>query len=160
MVAEGSTVRLECVVAGSPKPSVTWLKNGGALSPSDNIRVLNEGDSSALVIGLVTRRQAGQYTALAANTSGSAFATAELIVLEGTTELFGRGGKEGGKEVNLQQGSHAPYSCCVLPLELSSPSCSRVSNLVTSDFSSSTCLWHLLFFYLSLISSVLLPVFI
>ena len=47
------------------------------------MQVTSEGDTSTLTLLSVTKSQAGQYTALAANLNGSILAAAELVVLEG-----------------------------------------------------------------------------
>ena len=87
---EGSTAKFDCIVGGTPLPSVTWLKNGAAIKGNKQIQVTSEGDTSTLILFSVTKTQAGQYTALAANLNGSILAATELVVLEGV-DLRGEG---------------------------------------------------------------------
>ncbi|KAL8623451.1 hypothetical protein ACOMHN_061964 [Nucella lapillus] len=79
---EGNTARFDCIVGGSPLPSVRWLKDGAAVRESDQVQVSSEGDASSLTLLSVVSGQAGQYTALAANLNGSILSAADLVVLE------------------------------------------------------------------------------
>ena len=70
-------VRLRCAAVGDPPPSVTWLKNGDPVIPSDYFRIVDGG--SLRILGVVAS-DAGMYQCIAANSAGSTQATAELLV--------------------------------------------------------------------------------
>ena len=72
-----SDVRLRCAAVGDPPPSVTWLKDGDPVIPSDYFRIVDGG--SLRILGVVAS-DAGMYQCIAANSAGSTQATAELLV--------------------------------------------------------------------------------
>lgn len=80
----GSTVVLECIANGSPKPRVTWLKNGSPVSFGSDYFVLGE---SNLMIKSVTAAHAGNYTcrAIAGVRKEEASAKLEVHCKLGTT---------------------------------------------------------------------------
>ncbi|XP_070188406.1 obscurin-like isoform X2 [Littorina saxatilis] len=79
---EGSAVKFDCIVGGTPLPTVQWLKDGSAIKESKQVQISSEGDTSTLTLLSVSKGQAGQYSALAANLNGSILAAADLVVLE------------------------------------------------------------------------------
>ncbi|XP_062854790.1 obscurin [Trichomycterus rosablanca] len=77
----GQTVKLACRVSGTPKPVVTWYKDGVAVS-DDQRCIITEGNSGAcsLVLTSVSVVQAGQYMCYTANPAGSASSLAGITV--------------------------------------------------------------------------------
>lgn len=70
-------VVVECEVHGVPTPSVTWLKNGEVIVPSDYFQLV--AGNSLRILGLV-REDDGIYQCLVDSEIGSAQATARLTV--------------------------------------------------------------------------------
>jgi hypothetical protein len=70
---------LECDVAGSPKPIVTWFKNGDMVINSDYFQII-EG-RNLRILGVVST-DAGMYQCFAENIVGSVQASARLIVTQ------------------------------------------------------------------------------
>ncbi|XP_075629462.1 basement membrane-specific heparan sulfate proteoglycan core protein isoform X7 [Balearica regulorum gibbericeps] len=64
-VLAGTTVELECLGLGEPRPHVTWSKVGGRIRPGVLVR------AGVLTIERVERADAGQYRCTAANAVGS-----------------------------------------------------------------------------------------
>ncbi|NWH25456.1 PGBM protein, partial [Grus americana] len=64
-VLAGTTVELECLGLGEPRPHVTWSKVGGRIRPGVLVR------AGILTIERVERADAGQYRCTAANAVGS-----------------------------------------------------------------------------------------
>ncbi|KAM8796373.1 basement membrane-specific heparan sulfate proteoglycan core protein [Eudromia elegans] len=64
-VLAGTTVELECLGLGEPKPHVTWSKVGGALRPGVQL------DAGTLRMERVERADAGQYRCTATNAVGT-----------------------------------------------------------------------------------------
>lgn len=76
-----STIVLECVASGYPKPSIIWLKDGFEISPGRNgYSILGQGN---LMIKSVAVSHAGTYTCQASQTTRSIDATAKLDVFYG-----------------------------------------------------------------------------
>lgn len=74
-----STVVLECVASGYPKPRITWLKDGFEISLGrSGYSILGQGN---LMIEQVSVSHAGTYTCRASATTRSTDATAKLDVL-------------------------------------------------------------------------------
>jgi len=67
-VAEGSSVRLDCVVDGDPKPQITWSKNGERISATDPHYLMNS--SGSLEVLSADENDAGTYTCAAVNVAG------------------------------------------------------------------------------------------
>ncbi|KAK1797980.1 hypothetical protein P4O66_000502 [Electrophorus voltai] len=76
---EAADVLLECEVAGSPAPTIRWLKNGDAVIPSDYFRIVKE--QNLQVLGLV-KSDEGFYQCLVENEAGNSQASAQLIILD------------------------------------------------------------------------------
>lgn len=70
---------LECDVAGVPKPTITWMKNGDVVISSDYFQII-EG-RNLRILGLVNT-DAGMYQCMAENIVGSVQASAQLIVTQ------------------------------------------------------------------------------
>ncbi|KAM3968773.1 LOW QUALITY PROTEIN: peroxidasin [Aphomia sociella] len=79
-VALGEKAKFECIVRGSPKPSVTWSRNTMDLPASDNY-VLT-GDNQIFTILEVTTDDEGLYHCRAENTEGLTEISALLKVTE------------------------------------------------------------------------------
>ncbi|XP_048887536.1 neogenin 1a isoform X3 [Brienomyrus brachyistius] len=76
---ESMDIVFECEVAGSPPPTVKWVKNGDAVIPSDYFKIVKEHNLQ--VLGLV-KSDEGFYQCLAENDAGNIQASAQLIILE------------------------------------------------------------------------------
>ncbi|XP_076860479.1 obscurin [Brachyhypopomus gauderio] len=110
----GHTVKLACKVTGTPKPAITWFKDGIAVR-EDQRHAVSVGTSGVccLVLASVTQDDSGQYLCYAANPLGKASTLAKLSVdvpLHFTTTLGNRLLVEGG-DVRLQ----CCTSCLPLP---------------------------------------------
>uniref|UniRef100_A0A8D2EBC5 Obscurin n=1 Tax=Theropithecus gelada TaxID=9565 RepID=A0A8D2EBC5_THEGE len=81
-VREGSEATFRCRVGGSPKPAVSWSKDGRRLGEPDGPRVRVEelGEASALRIRAARPRDGGTYEVRAENPLGTASAAAALVV--------------------------------------------------------------------------------
>jgi leucine-rich repeats and immunoglobulin-like domains protein 1/3 len=66
---EGDTAVLECMASGSPRPRVTWLKDGVTLMPT--LRHFFTADDQLLVIVQTEASDAGDYMCVLTNTLGS-----------------------------------------------------------------------------------------
>ncbi|XP_049341975.1 obscurin [Astyanax mexicanus] len=77
----GQTVKLACKVTGSPKPVVTWYKDGLVVK-DDEHHIISEGNSGAcyLVLSSVTVEHSGQYMCYAASPMGKASTLAKITV--------------------------------------------------------------------------------
>uniref|UniRef100_A0A3B5LKZ5 Hemicentin 1 n=1 Tax=Xiphophorus couchianus TaxID=32473 RepID=A0A3B5LKZ5_9TELE len=63
-----SSVSIECVATGSPRPQLNWLRNGLPLPVSSNIRLLSAGQ--VLRINRIQVSDGGSYTCVASNRAG------------------------------------------------------------------------------------------
>ncbi|XP_075865693.1 obscurin [Microcebus murinus] len=81
-VREGSEATFRCRVGGSPKPAVSWSKDGLRLGETDGprVRVEEHGEASALRIRAARLRDGGTYEVRAENPLGAASAAAALVV--------------------------------------------------------------------------------
>ena len=70
VVMEGETARLRCDVSGYPPPSVTWEKDGVAVT-SESAKMYVQGGNT-LVVPRVGIEDAGLYTCVAKNAMGTA----------------------------------------------------------------------------------------
>ncbi|XP_076053538.1 hemicentin-1-like, partial [Oratosquilla oratoria] len=66
---EGSELKVECKMEGSPPPSILWLKDGQLLQETNKISFF-AGDRILHVRGL-TPEDAGRYTCIASNAAGT-----------------------------------------------------------------------------------------
>ena len=69
-VLTGKALRIICIATGSPRPSISWNKNGQAVVP-DRRRIQILRSDGSLVIRLIRETDAGEYTCLASNLIGS-----------------------------------------------------------------------------------------
>ncbi|XP_012872762.1 PREDICTED: immunoglobulin-like and fibronectin type III domain-containing protein 1 [Dipodomys ordii] len=80
LLPPGCECRMTCAVQGTPRPRVTWFKNGQSL---DGNRALYSTDMlgvCSLIIPSVSPEDSGRYKAVAENPLGQAISTATLIV--------------------------------------------------------------------------------
>ncbi|KAG7230719.1 hypothetical protein INR49_019532 [Caranx melampygus] len=77
----GQTIKLTCKVTGSPKPVVSWLKDG--LPLEDDPRHIITADRSgtcSLILDSLTTEDSGQYTCYASSSMGTAGTLAKVVV--------------------------------------------------------------------------------
>ncbi|KAM6980110.1 neurofascin homolog (chicken) a [Aplochiton taeniatus] len=67
MVLRGERLKLECIAAGVPTPSIKWFKKGGDL-PANKVKF--ENFNKTLHIGSVSEEDAGEYMCMANNQIG------------------------------------------------------------------------------------------
>ncbi|CAH1788477.1 unnamed protein product [Owenia fusiformis] len=79
--------RIRCVTTGNPKPKITWLKDGKPLTINGRIREFQTSSKKAvsngwreLLIGHITRADAGYYQCVARNSIGITLKTIKLSV--------------------------------------------------------------------------------
>ena len=73
-----SDVTLTCEPEASPRPIITWKKDGGHVSLDDRVRLLGNG---FLHIIKMSESDAGNYTCTAENIHGQAESTGQLSIL-------------------------------------------------------------------------------
>nr|XP_055229431.1 obscurin isoform X36 [Gorilla gorilla gorilla] len=93
-VREGSEATFRCRVGGSPRPAVSWSKDGRRLGEPDGPRVRVEelGEASALRIRAARPRDGGTYEVRAENPLGAASAAAALVVDSDAADTASRPG--------------------------------------------------------------------
>ncbi|XP_061594308.1 obscurin [Cololabis saira] len=77
----GQTIKLTCKVSGSPKPVISWIKDG--LPLEDDPRHIITADRSgtcSLILDSLTAEDSGQYACYATNSMGSAGTLAKVVV--------------------------------------------------------------------------------
>ncbi|XP_035984095.1 striated muscle preferentially expressed protein kinase isoform X4 [Fundulus heteroclitus] len=74
----GSEVKLDCIITGSPAPTVTWRKNNVELRSDAFYTVKREGEIHTLLIKKLRPHNAGLYCVTAANTTGTSSCSATL----------------------------------------------------------------------------------
>jgi Immunoglobulin I-set domain len=67
--AAGTTVKLGCRSSGSPRPDVTWTKDGIDLSPIEGIMAADGRD--VLLLPEVTQSDNGRYVCKVSNRAGA-----------------------------------------------------------------------------------------
>ncbi|XP_042368829.1 LOW QUALITY PROTEIN: striated muscle preferentially expressed protein kinase [Plectropomus leopardus] len=83
----GAEVTLNCIVTGSPPPTVTWRKNNVEIQ-SDAFHVVKaHGERHSLVIKHMRRNNAGSYCVTAVNTAGRASCSAMLYIQSEPTHM-------------------------------------------------------------------------
>ncbi|KAJ6665562.1 hypothetical protein lerEdw1_003405 [Lerista edwardsae] len=109
-VQSGTNAVLKWQVAGEPRPSIAWEKDGSALElPSGRMFVQAEGDAYSLLVSQAGPEDSGRYVCKAKNSVGETYAAATFKV-EAATELKPKG------ELDTQP-----------PIFLSRPASARVS---------------------------------
>ncbi|KAM3620450.1 uncharacterized protein V6R79_023680 [Siganus canaliculatus] len=77
----GQTIKLTCKVTGTPKPAVSWLKDG--LPLEDDPRHIITADQSGtcnLILDCLTAQDSGQYACYASSFMGTAGTLAKVVV--------------------------------------------------------------------------------
>ncbi|XP_023422858.1 immunoglobulin-like and fibronectin type III domain-containing protein 1 [Cavia porcellus] len=82
LVPQGCECHMTCAVQGSPRPHITWFKNGQSLEGHKTAYSTDMLGVCSLVIPSVSPEDGGQYKAVAENPLGQAISTATLIVIE------------------------------------------------------------------------------
>ena len=77
---EGSPVKLECTVEGSPQPNVTWFREGVKVEASLDFQVEFKNGVATLTIPEVFTDDAGKFTCTADNAAGSKSISCHLRV--------------------------------------------------------------------------------
>uniref|UniRef100_A0A8C4WVN1 Obscurin n=1 Tax=Eptatretus burgeri TaxID=7764 RepID=A0A8C4WVN1_EPTBU len=78
----GDTVKLQCRVSGTPRPIITWYKDG-ELIQADVQRSITQDEEGrcTLLVDHAAPRHAGRYRCLASNAAGSTHCEASLHIL-------------------------------------------------------------------------------
>eukprot|EP00058_Branchiostoma_floridae_P012492 XP_002597980.1 hypothetical protein BRAFLDRAFT_79788 [Branchiostoma floridae] len=71
-VLEGSKIRMDCVIIGTPEPEIIWYFKDKPLKESHNKMLLFEGDKCSLVINEARYSDRGEYKCVAINPAGKA----------------------------------------------------------------------------------------
>uniref|UniRef100_A0A672N723 Immunoglobulin superfamily DCC subclass member 4 n=1 Tax=Sinocyclocheilus grahami TaxID=75366 RepID=A0A672N723_SINGR len=77
-LSRGNTARFVCNSSGDPPPALRWLKNGEPVQSNARVKTQNPG---VLLINQLRLDDAGYYQCIAANSLGTACATAKLSVI-------------------------------------------------------------------------------
>uniref|UniRef100_A0A3Q2GII2 Ig-like domain-containing protein n=1 Tax=Cyprinodon variegatus TaxID=28743 RepID=A0A3Q2GII2_CYPVA len=83
----GSEVKLDCIIAGSPSPTVTWRKNNVELRSDAFCAIKTEGEKHTLLIKELRPHNAGSYCVTAANEAGTSSCSAFLHIQPGEKSL-------------------------------------------------------------------------
>lgn len=78
-VVREKTASLLCTANGTPAPTVSWLKEGVALTPDPRLGLLNL--NTTLRIVRLQVNDTGRYTCVASNAAGQAIRHFDLRVL-------------------------------------------------------------------------------
>uniref|UniRef100_A0A667WXK0 Titin n=1 Tax=Myripristis murdjan TaxID=586833 RepID=A0A667WXK0_9TELE len=81
-VQVGYDLKIEVPIAGHPKPTITWTKDGAALKQTTRVNVTDTAQNTTLTIKDATREDGGMYSINIANALGSKDATIEVITLD------------------------------------------------------------------------------
>ncbi|GIY55923.1 hypothetical protein CDAR_566731 [Caerostris darwini] len=85
-IKDGETGELKVKASGIPKPTVTWLKDGKVLRPTNRVESVEEEDGTvALVIKNARPEDAGNYSVLVQNPLGEAKSAAPVAVEQAPT---------------------------------------------------------------------------
>ncbi|KAI4798807.1 hypothetical protein KUCAC02_020466 [Chaenocephalus aceratus] len=77
----GETIKLTCRVSGSPKPQVSWLKDGLPLEDDPRHIICSERSGGCtLVLDSLSSEDSGQYACYASSSMGSAGTLAKVVV--------------------------------------------------------------------------------
>lgn len=81
-VQVGYDLKVEVPIAGHPKPTISWTKDGAALKETTRVNVTHSAHHTTLTIKDATKDDAGLYSINVANNLGSKDATFEVITLD------------------------------------------------------------------------------
>lgn len=84
---EGETFIFECIVRGTPEPSIQWLKYNSPITDSESYRTSNNAGKCRLEIVKVAASDAAVFSCIANNNSGTSQTTANLIVTKPQEEV-------------------------------------------------------------------------
>ncbi|XP_053324277.1 obscurin [Spea bombifrons] len=77
----GETVKLACRVTGTPKPSVSWYKDGRPVEVDPHHIIIEDPDGSCtLILDNLTGADSGQYMCFAVSAAGSASTLGKILV--------------------------------------------------------------------------------
>ncbi|KAF7245941.1 Obscurin [Varanus komodoensis] len=77
----GETVKLACRVTGTPKPGVTWYKDGKPVEVDPHHIIIEDPDGSCtLILDNLTGVDSGQYMCFAASPAGNASTLGKILV--------------------------------------------------------------------------------
>lgn len=80
--AEGTAVKISCIVDGQPTPTVSWTMNGSPLNTSENSRIfLRNGDKQLNIMNL-NRTDSGEYRCVAQNSRGNISSNASVLSVQ------------------------------------------------------------------------------
>uniref|UniRef100_A0AAQ6IQS0 Titin n=1 Tax=Anabas testudineus TaxID=64144 RepID=A0AAQ6IQS0_ANATE len=81
-VQVGYDLKIEVPIAGHPKPTITWTKDGAALKQTTRVNVTESAHHTILTIKDATREDGGMYSINVSSDLGSKDATIEVITLD------------------------------------------------------------------------------
>ena len=81
-VTEGENVTLSCNASGDPVPSISWTKNGSAISTSGDPRISFGVDNKQMTITNVSRSDSGRYRCEANNSNGTVTSNAATLEIQ------------------------------------------------------------------------------
>ena len=80
--AEGTAVKISCIVNGQPTPTVSWTMNGSPLNTSGNSRIFLRNDDKQLNIMNLNRTDSGEYRCVARNSRGNISSNASVLSVQ------------------------------------------------------------------------------
>lgn len=80
-VRSGQTLKIEADIKGEPPPTVTWKLKDQNLKNGDKIKIDNEDYKTSFTLIKMKRADAGTYTVIAKNDSGTDQVDVEIEVL-------------------------------------------------------------------------------
>lgn len=81
IVHSGQVVKIEAGVKGEPPPTITWKLKDKELSSGDRLKIENEDYKTTFTLQKIKRTDAGTYTVIAKNSSGTDQVDVEIEVL-------------------------------------------------------------------------------
>lgn len=81
-VQVGYDLKIEVPIAGHPKPTISWTKDGVALKQTTRVNVTDSAHLTTLTIKDATKDDGGMYNINISNALGSKDATIEVIILD------------------------------------------------------------------------------
>ena len=93
-VQQNQTAKFTCAAVGTPKPIISWFKDGKQLPNDDRYKMDDNDAESTLEISNITPPDAGVYECVAKNSAGEARCKAKLNIILAKT---GKGAEAGPK---------------------------------------------------------------
>uniref|UniRef100_A0A8U8C290 Uncharacterized protein n=1 Tax=Geospiza parvula TaxID=87175 RepID=A0A8U8C290_GEOPR len=81
-VQVGQDLKVEIPIAGRPKPTVTWVKDGQPLKQTTRVNVSDSTDLTVLNLKETSKEDSGTYEITVANVVGQKSASVEIITLD------------------------------------------------------------------------------